>query len=93
MLKLLDIGGKEDGTIQTIAGKGGSPTRSNLSLHLRDMKQSGIYQCSPSNTVSDEVQVHIVQGKFWALYLLHVILWNHKFDKCKPNMNIGCSFP
>lgn len=61
--KLLDIGGEEDGTIQTIAGKGGSPTRSYLSLALTDIKQSGTYQCSPSNTGSDEVEVHIVQDK------------------------------
>ena len=80
-LKLLDIGGKEDGTIQTIAGKMGSPTRSNLSLRLTDMKQSGTYQCSPSNTGSDEVEVHIVQGKVQGFYPFHMILWNQIFDR------------
>jgi len=61
--KLLDIGGEGDGTIQTVAGKKGSPTRSYLSLALTDTEQSGTYQCSPSNTGSDEVVVHIVQDK------------------------------
>jgi len=61
--KLLDIGGEGDGTIQTVAGRNGSPTRSYLSLALTDTEQSGTYQCSPSNTGSDEVVVHIVQDK------------------------------
>jgi hypothetical protein len=61
--KLLDIGGEGDGTIQTVAGKNGSPTRSYLSLALTDTEQSGTYQCSPSNTGSDQVVVHIVQDK------------------------------
>jgi len=61
--KLLDIGGDGEGTIQTVAGNNGAPTRSYLSLALTDTEQSGTYQCSPSNTGSDQVVVHIVQDK------------------------------
>jgi len=58
--QLLEVG--DDG-IQTVAGDSLSPTKSFLSLALTDTRQSGEYQCSPSNTGPVEVEVHIVQDK------------------------------
>ena len=60
---MLDLGGEQEGTIQTVEGRAGSPTLSLLSLVLSRTEQSGLYTCSPSNTGHDEVTVHIVQGE------------------------------
>jgi len=61
--KLLDLGQEYSGDIQTVAGRAGSPTLSYLSLVLTRTNQSGVYECSPSNTGQDQVTVHIVQDK------------------------------
>lgn len=61
--KLLDLGQEYSGNIQTLAGRDGSPTLSYLSLVLTRTDQSGMYECSPSNTGHDQVTVHIVQDK------------------------------
>lgn len=62
--KLLDLGEpRYAGSIETVAGRHGSPTLSYLSLLLTRDDQSGTYECSPSNTHSDHVTVHIVQDK------------------------------
>ena len=60
---MLDLGGEQEGNIQTVEGRAGSPTLSLLSLVLSKTEQSGTYTCSPSNTGQDEVTVHIVQGE------------------------------
>lgn len=58
--QLLQIG---EEAIQTVAGQAGRPTKSFLSLALTDTRQSGQYQCSPSNTQPVEVEVQIVEDK------------------------------
>ena len=61
--QLLDLGEEYSGSIETVAGRHGSPTLSYLSLVLTRPDQSGVYECSPSNTGHDQVTVHIVQGE------------------------------
>ena len=61
--QLLDLGSRYPGQIQTVAGRGGQPTLSHLTLTLARVEQAGQYECSPSNTEADTVTVHIVQGQ------------------------------
>ena len=55
-----------------MAGRGGKPTLSYLSLVLTNVDQSGSYECSPSNTGTDQVTVHIVQGKINLLKIHNI---------------------
>ena len=63
-MQLLDLGSRYPGQIQTVAGRGGQPTLSHLTLTLARVEQAGQYECSPSNTEADTVTVHIVQGQY-----------------------------
>ena len=73
---MLDLGSRYPGQIQTVAGRGGQPTLSHLTLTLARVEQAGQYECSPSNTEADTVTVHIVQGQYTYTYSIAALCSN-----------------